>query len=440
MAAVGVAATPAEIARIDKMFAAAYPPDGPGAAVIVVQNGKPVLRKGYGLAEVELGVPIRPEMVFRVGSVTKEFTSACILLLAEQGKLKLDDDIAKYLPDYPEGGRKITIEQLLTHTSGVHSYTDSPAFWAGRGRQDVTLAELIASFQNEPFDFDPGTRWHYDNSGYVLLGAILEKVTGKKYGDLVAEMIFRPLGMKDTRYGDDAPIVPGRVAGYVKTPAGIANAPFLSMTQPFAAGAIVSTADDLARWQAALDAGTILTPASRTKMWTPVALPDGTPTRYGYGWDMWTYQGHRVVEHGGGINGFQTANMRWPDDRLYVAVLSNCGGCADPRALALGAASILIGKPSMDRPAVAIAPALLDRYAGAYTDTDGDDWIVRRKDDHLVLEAGPRSWDAWPASDTAFFFRDAVRTVRFVSDSSGVVTGMAIDEAFGPVEVAIRKR
>ncbi len=421
------------------MFAEAYPASGPGAAVIVVQDGKPVLRKGYGLAEIELGVPIRPDMVFRIGSVTKEFTSACVLILAEQGKLRLDDDLTKYLPDYPTGGRKITIEQLLTHTSGIHSYTDDPTFWAGRMREDLTLPQLIASFQSAPFDFEPGTRWHYDNSGYVLLGAILEKVTGKKYAELVAEMIFRPLGMKDTRYGDDAPIVPGRVAGYQKTPAGLVNAPFLSMTQPFSAGAILSTADDLARWQAALDAGTILTPESRKKMWTPLVLPDGTTTRYGYGWDMWAYQGHRVVEHGGGINGFQTANMRWPDDRLYVAVLSNCGGCSDPRALALGAASILIGKPSMDRPAAPIAPALLDRYAGTYTDSDGDDWIVRRKDDHLVLEAGPRSWDAWPSSDTEFFFRDAVRTVRFVVDPSGAVTGMAIDEAFGPVETAKRK-
>lgn len=438
MAAVGAAATPAEIARIDRMFAEAYPADGPGAAVLVVQGGKPVLRKGYGLAEVELGVPIRPDMVFRVGSVTKEFTSACILMLAEQGKLRLDDDIAKYLPDYPAGGRKITIEQLLTHTSGIHSYTDMPS-WSARMREDWTLAQLVDFFDNEPFDFEPGAKWHYDNSGYVLLGSILEKVTGKKYADVVTEMIFRPLGMKDTRYGDDAPIVPGRVAGYVKTPSGIANAPFLSMTQPFSAGAIVSTADDLARWQAALDAGKILTPESRRKMWTPRVLPDGTTTHYGYGWDMWTYEGHPVVEHGGGINGFQTANMRLPDDHLYVAVLSNCGGCADPRALALGAASILIGKPSMDRKAASIAPALLDRYAGTYTDSDGDDWIVRRQDDHLVLQAGPRSWDAWPSSDTAFFFRDAVRTIRFVSDPSGKVTGMAIDEAFGPVETAARK-
>lgn len=421
------------------MFAEAYPASGPGAAVLVVQDGKPVLRKGYGLAEVELGVPVQPDMVFRVGSVTKQFTAACVLKLADEDRLKLDDDIAKYLPDYPAGGRRVTIEQLLTHTSGIRSYTDMPA-WGARMREDWTLQELVDFFKTEPFDFEPGARWHYDNSGYVLLGVILERVTGKKYGDLVSEMIFRPLGMKDTRYGSDAPIIPRRASGYQKTDGGIVNAPFLSMTQPFSAGAIVSTVDDLARWQAALDAGAILTAESRRKMWTPVALPDGTPTRYGYGWAIWNYQGHTIVEHGGGINGFLTANMRLPDDHLYVAVLSNCGGCADPRALALGAASILIGRPSMDRATVILAPALLDRYAGVYRDSDGDDWTVRHKDDHLVLEAGPRSWDAWASSDTDFFLRDAVRSVRFVSDAAGAVTGMEIDEAFGPVEVATRKK
>lgn len=418
------------------MFTAAYPASGPGAAVLVVQDGKPILRKGYGMAELELGVPIAPDMVFRVGSVTKQFTAACILKLAEEGRLALDDPLTKFLPDFPTGGRRVTIEQLLTHTSGIRSYTDMPA-WATRMREDWTLAELEAFFATQPFDFEPGERWHYDNSGYVLLGAILEKVTSKPYADVLADMIFRPLGMQDTRYGSDTPIVPRRVAGYVKAPGGaVVNAPFLSMTQPFAAGALVSTVDDLGRWQAALDSGRVLSAESRRKMWTPVRLPGGAETRYGFGWVIWNYQGHAVVEHGGGINGFVTANMRLPDDHVYVAVLSNCGGCADVRALALGAASVLIGKPSDERPVVPVSAANLDRCAGTYRDSDGDDWIVSRKDDHLLLAAGPRSWDAWPSSDSEFFLRDAVRTIRFVTDAKGTVTGMAIDESVGPIETA----
>ena len=222
--------------------------------------------------------------------------------------------------------------------------------WGDRMREDWTLAELVDFFDNEPFDFEPGAKWHYDNSGYVLLGMILEKVTGKKYADVVADMIFRPLGMKETRYGDDAPIVPGRVAGYVKTPAGIVNAPFLSMTQPFSAGAIVSTADDLARWQAALDAGTILTPESRRKMWTPVdaARRNAHALRLRLG-HVELRGAPPSSSTAAASTGSRPPTCGWPDDRLYVAVLSNCGGCADPRALALGAASIL-DRQALDGP------------------------------------------------------------------------------------------
>lgn len=405
--------------------------------MLIVRDGKPVLRKGYGLAQVELSVPIQPDMVFRVGSVTKQFTAACILKLIERGQLRLEDPITKVLPDFPTGGRTVTIEQLLTHTSGIRSYTDMPA-WHSRMREDWTLAQLIDFFKNEPFDFEPGSRWHYDNSGYVLLGAILEKVTGKKYEQLVADWIFQPLGMKDTRYGSDAPIVPRRVAGYQKTPAGVVNAPYLSMTQPFSAGALVSTVDDLARWQAALDAGEVLSPESARRWWSPATLPDGTRTRYGYGWGVWSYAGHAVVEHGGGINGFTAANMRFPDDRIYVAVLSNCGGCADVRALALRAASVLLGRPFDERPTVTLPADRLDRYAGTYRDREGDDWIVTRRDDHLLLTAGPRTWDAFAFSDSEFLFRDSVRTVRFVSAPDGVIGAMEIDEEMGPVETARR--
>jgi D-alanyl-D-alanine carboxypeptidase len=401
-----------------------------------VQDGKPILRKGYGMAEIELGVPIAPDMVFRVGSVTKEFTAACILRLVEEGRLGLEDPVEKYLPDFPTGGRKVTIAQLLTHTSGIRSYTDMPS-WFRRMSEDWTPREIQAFFQDEPFDFEPGTQWHYDNSGYVLLGEILERVTGRPYADLVAETIFRPLGMKDTRYGSDLPIVPNRVAGYQKTPQGIVNARFLSMTQPYAAGALVSTVDDLARWHRALDSGAVLKPESLRRMWTPVRLPGGADTRYGFGWMIWSYDGHAVVEHGGGINGFQTANLRLPDDRIYVAVLSNCGGCADPRSLALSAATLLAGAPWADRPATTLSTATLDRYAGRYRDADGDDWLVEREDDHLVVSAG-RSWRAFPKSEDAFFFRDAVREIRFVVGPGGAVTGMQIDEFAGPAETAKR--
>jgi len=389
------------------------------------------------MAELELGVPIAPDMVFRVGSVTKEFTAACILRLVEEGRLGLNDPVEKYLPDFPTGGRRVTIEQLLTHTSGIRSYTDMPGWFGARMREDRSPREIEALFDGEPFDFEPGTQWHYDNSGYILLGEVLEKVTGKPYADLVSETIFRPLGMNDTRYGSDAPIVPRRVAGYQKTQNGMVNAPFLSMTEPYSAGALVSTVDDLARWHRALDAGAVLKPESVRRMWSSVRLPDGRDTRYGFGWIIWSLDGHPVVEHGGRINGFDAANLRLPDERLYVAVLSNCLGCADPRALALSAATLLAGRPWAERRTAKVPAATLDRYAGTYRDVEGDDWVVERQDDHLVVAAG-RRFEAWPTSEDTFFFRDAVREIRFEIAPGGDVIGMEVDEKAGPVETAKR--
>jgi D-alanyl-D-alanine carboxypeptidase len=331
------------------------------------------------------------------------------------------------------------VEQLLTHTSGIRSYTDMPS-WREKMREDWTLPRLLAFFRDEPFDFEPGTRWHYDNSGYVLLGAILEKVSGKSYGQLLDETILQPLGLTHTRYGDDAPIIPGRVAGYQRTGAGTVNAPYLSMTQPYAAGGLVSTVDDLARWQAALDRGDLLSAESRRRMWTPVVLPDGTPTRYGFGWGIWNYRGHAVVEHGGSINGFTCANMRWPDDRVYVAVLSNVGGGPDPRSLAFRAATVLLGEPADDRKPAAASTEALDRLTGTFRDSDGDDWTVRRDGDHLVVAAGPRTWAAYAETPDAreFFLKDAVRWLRFERDSNGNVSTLVIDDQIGPAEKAKR--
>ena len=310
--------------------------------------------------------------------------------------------------------------------------------WASHTREDWTPAQLIAFFQNEPLDFEPGTGWKYNNSGYTLLGAIIEKVSGKKYEDFLAETIFQPLGMERTRCGSDGLLIAGRVAGYQRTPGGVVNAPYLSMTLPYSAGALVSTVDDLANWQAALDRDGLLSAESLRRMWTPVTLPDGRATRYG--WAIWSYEGHAVVEHGGAINGFVSANMRWPDDRIYVAVLSNATGPGrDPRMLAQRAASLAAGVPADDRKAVTRAPETLERYAGVYKDSDGDDWTVRRNGDRLEVGAGPSHSEVFasPACHDCFFYRDHVRDIRFERSPSGEVLALWIDEHIGPVERAV---
>src|ERR1051325_2875224 len=235
---------------IDELMSKAYPADGRVASIIVVKEGRTLLRKGYGMADMELGVKVEPDMVFRLGSITKQFTAVSILMLAEQGKLSLTDDITRFFPDFPAKGRTITVEHLLTHTSGIKSYTSIPA-WLTMWRKDMTVAELIDLFKNEPADFEPGTQWLYNNSGYILLGAIIEKVSGMTYEQFLQKNIFDPLGMKHTFYGSATRVIPRRVPGYSMSREGLRNAEYLSMTHPYAAGALISNEDDMALWDAA---------------------------------------------------------------------------------------------------------------------------------------------------------------------------------------------
>jgi CubicO group peptidase (beta-lactamase class C family) len=286
-------------------------------------------------------------MIFRLGSITKQFTAVAILMLAEQGKLSVSDEITKYLPDYPTRDHKITIEHLLTHTSGIKSYTSIPE-WRPMWRKDVTLKEMIDLFKDKPMDFAPGERWSYNNSGYVLLGAIIEKVSGQSYKDFIEKNIFAPLGMKHSFYDDTERIVPRRVSGYSKGKDGFANAEYLSMSWPYAAGSLMSRVDDLAIWDAALYTEKLIKQQSIKRAWTPYTLKDGKPTKYGYGWGISSIGGHRAITHSGGIHGFSTVGLRLPDDRVYVAILTN-------RQLGLGdlgqkVAAIAVGA-SLDEPA-----------------------------------------------------------------------------------------
>lgn len=312
-------------AQIDSIVQAAYVDDMPGAAFIVVRNGETLYRGAKGLANVELNIPLRPDMVFRLGSITKQFTSTSILLLQEQGKLKLEDTIDNYLPDYPsDPASAITIEHLLTHTSGIVSYTGIPGYMmSDKIRRDLTTGELVAVFKDlEPVSA-PGEEWSYNNSGYVLLGAIIEQVSGQSYEDFVQEHIFDKLGMKNSYYGSYTKIIPNRVDGYQVVNNSVSNARFLSMTQPHAAGSLLSTVDDLAIWDRALFAGEVLSAESFQRMTTSGLLNNGNEHGYGYGLMLGESAGRKVVSHGGGIFGFATSEIHIVDENLFVAVFSN---------------------------------------------------------------------------------------------------------------------
>lgn len=409
--------------RMDALLTETYQPGAPGMAAIVVKDGKPVLRRAIGMANIELGVPLKPDMVFRLGSITKQFTAVAILMLVNEGKVALDDEITKFLPDYPVQGQKITVEHLLTHTSGIRSYTEM-ASWPPLWRKDFTVAELIDLFKNEPMTFKPGEKYAYNNSGYILLGAIIEKASGKTYAEFIQQRIFTPLGMKHSYYGETEPLIPGRVAGYQVSAKGTVNAPYLSMTQPYAAGSLLSSVDDLALWNASLSTEKLLPRALLDKAWTPYKLNDGSTSGYGYGWQMWTYRGHRVVEHGGGIHGFSTAGFSLPDDKLYVSVLTNGGGRMVPGEVAVQLAALAIGEPFVQPSVAKVGGETLDRYAGAFGVDGKASWNLQREGDHLVSIQGETKRHWYPSSETEFFRKDGLGRIRFERDTKGAAVAL----------------
>ena len=422
---------------IDELMAKAYPADGPGASVIVIKEGRTLLRKGYGMADMELGVKVEPDMVFRLGSMTKQFTAVSILMLAEQGKLSLSDDMTKFFPDYPANGRTVTVEQLLTHTSGIKSYTSIPA-WRSMWRKDMTVAELIDLFKNEPADFDPGTKWSYNNSGYILLGALIEKLSGVTYEQFLQKNIFDPLGMKHTFYGSATRLIPRRVPGYTMTKEGLRNAEYLSMTQPYAAGSLLSTVDDMALWDAALYTEKLVKQSSLQKAFTPYILKDGTTTNYGFGWSRFQYSGHTIIEHGGGIHGFSTIGLRVPDDRLYVCILTN-RDYQSPDDTGLRVAALALGSSVRDAVAVTVAPAELDALAGVYQINEKEFYVVRRDGARLLIQRGGRQNEAFPLSPTEFFYdKQAPDRLTFTRDAAGKVTALKVTRRFGPPTAAVR--
>ena len=272
----------------------------PGVSVAVVKDGKVVMAKGYGLASVELGVPATADTVYQLASVTKTFTATAVMMLAREGKLSLDDKITERLPDLPEAWHDVTVRHLLSHTSGIKSYTSVKDFHKAT-RKDFARREILDLVAKEPLEFKPGAKWNYSNTGYFLLGMLIEKISGKTYGEFMAERVFKPLGMTRTRANDLRDIVSNRAQGYEWDGKELKNGEYVSPSQPFAAGMLLSSVNDLVKWDTALTGHTLIDAQSLERMWTPTRLSDGQDAEYGYGWQTSKVNGHRQVAHGGGI-------------------------------------------------------------------------------------------------------------------------------------------
>jgi D-alanyl-D-alanine carboxypeptidase len=423
------ALTDADIARYGhELLQQNYPADGPGAALLLARGDTVLLREARGLASVELNVPLSPDHVFRIGSITKQFAAAGLLKLVDAGKVSLDDALIKYLPDFPNGAA-ITVRQLLNHTSGVKSYTGIAGLMDGPIRSDVSTAQLIATFRDLPVDFAPGAGWSYNNSGYVLVGAVIESASAEPWHAWLDESLFAPLTLTRTRYGADDALIPGHARGYDLDGTRVVPMRHLSMTQPHAAGALVSTVDDLWRWNRALHAGKVLRPDIYAQMTTPVGK--AVESGYGFGIVRTTVRGRTAFDHGGGIFGFATYLMYLPDSRISVVLLQNLGGVREgtlePEQLVRKLAAVAIGDPYPAAVAVGVPAAALEAMQGVYRIDARTTRVLRVVDGALTSQrSGGERLALLPIAVDEFLFDDGFTRLRIERGTDGKPSGVRL--------------
>jgi CubicO group peptidase (beta-lactamase class C family) len=413
-----------------------------GLSIAVVRGKDTLVMKGYGSADLENELPATARTVYRIGSVTKQFTSVAVMQLVQQGKLSLDDDITKYVPNAPTHGRRILLRHLLNHTSGIPSYTDvGPAF--GRvARLDLAHDSLLAIVRDDSLQFDPGSHFYYNNTGYYLLGMIIERVTGKSYGDYLRDVLFVPNGLTSTVYCSVAPLIKHRSRGYDRGRNGLVNSDYIGMDLPFAAGSLCSTVGDLAAWTRLLHSGKLVDPSSFSALTTPVKLTSGRPMSYGFGLSVDTLGTHREIHHGGGINGFISELAHYPDDSLTVVVLANTSP-APSGQIAENIARFMFGMPFQSAPPkpadLPIDAEEAKRLAGNYKITwpDGSRRTARISvnSDQLMLQIEaqpPVRLMKQPAPNT---FTAMGQPGRIAFDLvNGSVTGFVLDRGARPLE------
>lgn len=396
----------------DKLLAEEFKLDEPGAAVLVSRNGQIIYKKAFGMANLELNTPMQVDNVFWIASIGKQFTAVAILQLMEQGKLNLQDEITKFIPDYPTQGNKITIEHLLTHTSGIHNFSgmDDPE---KKLALECTPNEVIDFFKNLPMRFSPGTKWEYSNSGYFLLGYIIEKVTGKSYGGYLEENFFKPLGMTNSFYANDTRIIKNRVGTYSLGDKGFENSKHRNITHVFSAGAIQSTVEDFFKWHQAVHSYKLVKKETLDKAFTRYRLTDGNETDYGYGWRLgYVYENHSIW-HGGLITGFGTMELYLPKEDVFVVVFSNCD-CKYPKDIALKLAAFVIGRP-YEYKEIPVENKILQRYTGLYENQKGQQRIITLEENQLYsqLGRGPKSKLKAFQNDMFFFEDNTMFTIEF---------------------------
>jgi CubicO group peptidase (beta-lactamase class C family) len=435
--ALAVSAAPAlaqDPARMDQVVRAAVDSGEFSGSVLVARGGEVLFDRGYGLANREWGVPNAGDTRFRIASVTKQFTAAAVMLLSDRGQVDVNAPVKTYLPDAPAAWDGVTVRHLLNHTSGVPNFTGFEDYAASKTRP-TTPAELIARFRDRPLDFQPGERWAYSNSGYVLLTAIIERVGGKPYAEFVTENLFQPLGMTDSGYDSHATVLPRRASGYSPGPGGVVNAEYLDMSVPQGAGGLYSTTRDLLKWEQGLFGGRLLSAASLEALTTPAR------NDYAMGLRVAETEGDTIISHNGGIEGFNTYLGYETGDKLTVVVLGNLNGVAPDRlgtdlmTLARGGAVTLHD----ERQAIAVPADALRAYEGVFEASPSFAITMSVMDGKLMTQAtGQQMFELFPEGPDAFFLKEVDAQVVFTRDAAGAVDGMVLHQ--GGRQLRIRKK
>ena len=354
------------VKQVDKLITENYATYAPGCAVLVARKGELLLEKGYGIANLELNTPMSAAMVFRIGSITKQFTAVAILQLVEKGQIALTDSIQRFIKDFHFKGKKITIENLMTHTSGIKGYEEIDANIPNAIRIDFPPKAVIDSLDKLPLDFEPNTKYSYSNSNYFLLAYIIEQVSGKSYPQYLTENVFAPAGLSATFYESQTAVIPNRASGYSLSDSKYWNADFISMALVYGAGALRSTVGDLYKWHKALYEGKLIKKEILLKATTPYTLANGTPIEYGYGFFNKTENGIRSIGHGGAIDGFRAAAMYYPEQDVFITTL--CNSESDNFAGFFERISnTVLGIKKADEPTeIKLRGEILDSYIGTY--------------------------------------------------------------------------
>ncbi len=405
---------------IDQLLSGHYPTDQPGATVLVAKDGKVIFGKAYGLASIDPRTINTMDHIFRIGSVTKQFTAVAILQLANQKKLKLSDPIRTYLPDYPEHAQAVTIENLLTHTSGIKSYTTIVELRSAANKTaNKSLDERMNDFKSLPLEFEPGTSYRYSNSGYFLLGRIIEKVSGLSYANYLKKNITQPLGLNSTYFGDSAPA--DRMAkGYKQGENGFQVADYVHPLLPFSAGALTTSVEDLLKWNQAVFTYKVLPASVIMKAWEPFTLKDGSRINYGYGWSLARIDDLKVIDHGGFIDGFFSYVVNVPERNLMVCILSNSAS-AQVGAEAFDIARIAIHQPIKIPAPITVPKNILDEYQGVYEANDKELWEIISTDTGLVAKRSRSEEVLVPFERDQFFVEKWSDKFAFSRDPKGTV-------------------